>query len=105
MGGILGFLGISGHDRENELFVREYEHELCFSTRREQWADSGSCRPTQGVKCSGKSAVLATLHTPSAKLLKGSKWLCLSQSGKKIARFRSLRQAARAPVKYCAVGW
>ncbi len=94
MGEDLGFFGIFGHHPENELFVREYEHELCFSTRREQWADSGICRPTQGVKCSGKSAVLATLHTPSAKLLKGLKWLCLSKSVNKIALFRSLRQAA-----------
>ena len=95
MGDILGFLGISDHDMENELFVREYENERRFSTRREKWADGAICCPTQGVKRAEKSLVLPTLGTPSAKLRKGSKRLCRTQSGKKIARFRSLRQSAR----------
>ena len=58
---ILGFLGISDHDMENELFVREYENELRFATRREKWADEAICCPTQGVKRAERSTLLPTL--------------------------------------------
>ncbi len=95
MGDILGFWGTSDHDRENELCVREYKNELLFATRGEKVGDRAICCPTKGVKRAEKSLVLPTLGTPSAKLRKGSKRLGRTQSGKKIARFRSLRQAAR----------